>query len=139
MIAEILPEEQPVPSDQIKKKVLIVDDDLGQLEILRYGLEGQGFHVIAASKGCQLFEYVVDEKPDAIVLDISLPDASGLELCRELTDAPKTSHIPVVILSGSDCKRVVRNARSAGCRYFLRKPFDPNAMLLVLKEAIGQR
>ncbi len=138
MISETLPEVQPLQIGSIREKVLIVDDDETHLEILRHGLERQGFNVIAATRGVELFGFIVEEKPDLVILDINLPDANGLEICQELVDAPATTNIPVIILSGSTEKTVVRQARMAGCRFFLSKPFDPNAILLVIRQALEE-
>ncbi len=79
-----------------------------------------------------------EEQPDVVILDINLPDANGLDICQEIADAPNTTNIPVIILSGSTDISVVRQARSAGCRFFLSKPFDPNAILLVIRQAIDE-
>ena len=138
MITELMPEESPQVDAESRHKVLIVDDDLTHLQILQHGLERQGFEVVASSRGANLPELVVDQRPQAIVLDICLPDANGLDLCRQISDGPQTSHIPIVILSGLSTENVVRQARSSGCRFFLSKPFDPNAMLLVIKQSIAE-
>ena len=136
MIAETFPELEEERSGNGRGKILLVDDDETQLEMLRYGLERQGFDVIAATRGNQLIEYTAEEKPDVIVLDVHLPDANGLEICQKLSDQPATSNIPVVILSGSTDHAIVQQARAAGCRFFLSKPFDPNAILLVIRQAL---
>jgi two-component system phosphate regulon response regulator PhoB/two-component system alkaline phosphatase synthesis response regulator PhoP len=73
-----------------------------------------------------------------ILLDIELPDGSGLELCSELADDPATSAIPVVIVSGTEQSDVIRAARRAGSRFFLCKPYDPNALLLIAEHSIRE-
>ena len=71
-------------------------------------------------------------------MDVGLPDGDGLMFCQRLADAPETCEIPVIILSGMDRADMVRQARAAGCQYFLRKPYDPNALLLLARHAIDR-
>ena len=63
--------------------------------------------------------------------------ATALPLCQHLADDPTTCQIPVIILSGMEGPDIVRNARAAGCLFFLRKPYDPNALLLLTRDALG--
>ncbi len=141
MFADTLPEGDPQIQPvfvQSREKIFLVDDDETHLEILRHGLEFQGFEVVTQTCGKDLLDKIIAYKPDTVILDIYLPDANGLEICQELMDHPTTAMIPVIILSGSIEKSVVRQARSAGCRYFLSKPFDPNAILIMIRQAIDE-
>lgn len=76
------------------------------------------------------------QRPSLIVLDLRLPDADGLGVCSQLVDSPETCTIPVIILSGLEDPEVVRRCRAAGCQYFLRKPYDPNVLLVLIRQAI---
>jgi CheY-like chemotaxis protein len=71
-----------------------------------------------------------------ILLDLRLPDLDGFTLCRELVDAPETCDIPVIILSGMERPDIIRRCRAAGSQYFVRKPYDPNALLVLIHEAL---
>lgn len=137
MIHEIDTEPQREPDGQLNiRKILITEDDVCQMEILEYRFSQQGFQVIKAQTGQQALELADQHLPDAILMDVDLPDMSGMDLCRRLTDAEATSDIPIVILSGSTEADIVRQARSAGSSFFLRKPFDPSALLLLVNQAI---
>lgn len=118
-------------------RVLIVDDDAQQIQVLTHGLESQGYQVMAARSGEDALIAVRGKRPDLIFMDIRLPGADGLEICEELSDDAETCNIPVIIVSASDDPNVVRRARSAGCLYFLRKPYDPNALLLLAQNALN--
>ncbi len=131
------PQPQPLPTS-MKRLVMVVDDDLDQLEILEYRLKQLRFEVIKLNSGQEVVSTALKNLPDLIILDIHLPDASGLELCEQLADHQATSTVPVVIVSGSDEPDVVRAARQAGCRFFLRKPYDPNALLLIAEHSIRE-
>ena len=139
MFADTIPNPQETPESVDKRKtIMLVDDDETHLEILRFGLEYQGFDVISLTSGEGLLEKIQQQKPDAVILDVYLPDANGLDICHILMDNAATAMIPVIVLSGSIETSIVRQARSAGCRYFLSNPFDPNTILVMLRQAIDE-
>ena len=133
-IVEAEPEELCIGDS---RSVLIVDDDAGQTEILSFHLKKQGFTTLTENSGKSGLKTAKDEHPDLIVLDIHMPDLSGLEICERLNDEIATCNIPVIILSGSDETDVVRQARLAGSRFFVRKPYDPNVLLTLIQSALG--
>ena len=67
-----------------------------------------------------------------------LPDIDGLQIARRLTSDAETWVIPLILLSGTDSPDIIRNARAAGCQYFIRKPYDPNALLLLAESALKE-
>lgn len=119
------------------RKVLIVDDDRTQTEILAYRLKKQGFQTLTENSGESGLKTALDERPDLIVLDIQMPDVDGLEICQRLNDEVATCAIPVIIVSGTEDTGVVRHARNAGSRYFVRKPYDPNVLLTLIQSALN--
>jgi two-component system phosphate regulon response regulator PhoB len=136
---ELATVEKPQPEAVIvhkKHTVLIIDDDDALSEVLAYQLKRQGFSARAAYSGRSGLEKAKAERPSAILLDLCLPDADGLSICEQLTDSPETCSTPILILSGRDQPGLVRRCRAAGCHYFLRKPYDPNALLVLLRQAI---
>jgi CheY-like chemotaxis protein len=126
------PETVPLPPP---RTALLVDDDQLQLEVLEHRLHKLGFQVTTLNCGSQVLQTAKSLQPHLILLDIELPDADGIELCQGLSDDTQTSDIPVVLLSGTERTDVVRAARSAGSRFFLRKPYDPNTLALVIDHA----
>lgn len=120
-----------------KTKILVIDDDKDQVEVLRYRLSQQGFEVIPAFTASEGFELLKSKKPHLVLLDIELPDATGFELCERISDDPETYQIPVIFLSGVEQDGVVRRARSAGCSFYMRKPYDPNALLVLIKQTLN--
>lgn len=121
-----------------RKRVLLVDDDRDQTDALSLRLSRLEFDVTAVHRGQDALEDVKVNEYDLIVLDLGLPDMDGLSVCATLNDDPSTVQIPVIVVSGSDDREVVRRARGAGCRYFLHKPFDPNVLLLLAETALGE-
>lgn len=139
MSAERIPQaaESVLACDE-RPKVLIVDDEPALVEILCMRLEYQGYRTRGTYDGKSALRIAREETPDAIILDLCLPDRHGLSVCRELADDPATCAIPVLILSGADEPNLVRKARAAGGHFFVSKPYDPNVLLLVLRQALGQ-
>lgn len=132
---ELLLEEE-IP--QRRRTVLIVDDDEGQTAALAWRLQNQGFDTLTAHTGAAGVELARHESPDVILLDLQLPDADGLELCQQLGDDPATCGTPVIIISGQERMDVVRRARAAGCDYYLRKPYDPSVVLMLIERALDR-
>jgi CheY-like chemotaxis protein len=118
--------------------VLIVDDDEAQADVLSTRLARQGFGTLIACSGQLALELARAEKPDCILLDLRLPDVDGFDLCQDLVDSAETCEIPVIIVSGLERPDIIRRCRAAGCYYYVRKPYDPNALLTLVRQAIGE-
>ena len=131
------PHVQPAPVvTHQRHSVLIIDDDHTLSEVLSHRLRKQGFNTVAAYSGSLGLKKAKSVRPSAILLDLGLPDADGLTICEQLADAPETCGAPILILSGRDEADLVRRCRVAGSHYFLRKPYDPNALLVLIQQAI---
>jgi CheY-like chemotaxis protein/two-component sensor histidine kinase len=137
-----LPSEPPLPvsfeppvllaARDGQKTVLIVDDDEEVREILAFELKPHGLKILQASDGKKGLEVARTEKPDAILLDVLMPNLDGWQTLRALKESPDTRSIPVVILS------VVENRAlgiSLGAVEHLVKPVDRPALLLALSKA----
>lgn len=118
--------------------ILVVDDEPSQVEVLTIRLRAQGFSTLAANTGQSGLSLAQQNRPSLIVLDVQLPDLDGLVICEQLSDDPATCTIPIIILSGAETPDVVRRSRAAGCQYYVRKPYDPNALLLLIENAIRE-
>lgn len=82
-----------------KPRVLVVEDEPAQREVLAYNLEAEGFVVSRAENGEEALLLVAEDMPDIIVLDWMMPNLSGIEVCRRLKINPETRAIPVIMLS----------------------------------------
>ncbi len=80
-------------------KVLLVEDEPAQREVLKYNLQSEGFDVVVAADGDEAILLVEEETPDIIVLDWMLPGISGIEICRRIKSKSHTRSIPVIMLS----------------------------------------
>ena len=119
-----------------RQSILIIDDDEALSDVLSRRLRQQGFDALTADSGqCGLARAKADQ-PSLILLDLRLPDADGITICEQLADDLETCAIPVIILTGMERPDILRRCRAAGCHYYLRKPYDPNALLILIRQAI---
>ena len=122
----------------IRQTILLVDDDEVLLEVLARRLARQGFDTVTADSGESGLAKARADRPTLIVLDLRLPDRDGFDICRELDDSPETCGIPKIILSGMVRPDIIRRSRQVGCQYFVRKPYDPNVLLVLIRQAIDE-
>ena len=86
----------------MSKKILIVDDNEFMIEIMTFILIGKGYEVMALSKGDGVLEAALAEHPDLVILDITLPDMDGRDVCKLLKMNNETRQLPIIICSGND-------------------------------------
>jgi len=121
------------------RQILIIEDDDSQREVLSLRLNSQGFKTLQAANAMDGLRLAEERRPHLVLLDVRLPDIDGFSVCRHLDENPATSGIPVIILSGMERPDIIRRARRAGCHYFVRKPYDPSALLCLVEQAIMER
>jgi adenylate cyclase len=109
-------------------KILAVDDVPQNLRLMEAVLAPNGFDVVTAATGEEALLQVLKQKPDLVLLDIMLPGIDGYEVCRRLRADPKTSFLPVVMVTASGLPEKVK-AIEAGADDFIAKPFDQPELL----------
>jgi CheY-like chemotaxis protein len=139
MLDETIAQLEPQQAGSSRpSRILIVDDDQAQVFALHYRLKKLGYETAAAYSGCEALEAASQMRPDLVVLDLRLPDTTGFDVCERLADAPSTCGVPIIIVSAMERPDIVRQARSAGCAYYVRKPYDPNVLLALIKNSLEQ-
>ncbi|MFI4876329.1 MAG: response regulator [Blastopirellula sp. JB062] len=139
MIMENAPQLELAAVDgQSPRRVLICDDDVVQREVLAHVLRNNGFETVDTGLGGECLRFAASEPISALLLDIDLPDANGLEICEELSDAEGTQQLPIILISGMHREDLVRSARRKGARFFLQKPYDPAAVIALLERALDE-
>lgn len=109
--------------------VLITDDSLTDIRIIRKYLTNTPFHVIAAQSAQQAFAILQKEKIHLILLDLTMPEESGIEVCKKIKKTPYTRGIPLIMISGRPTQEAVVESLQAGARDFLVKPFTKEKLL----------
>ena len=122
-----------------KAKVLVVDDEPDAVELVAFNLTKAGIAVVTAETGVEALAKAREILPDAIVLDLMLPEMDGLEVCRNLRRDPKTARIPVIMVTakGAEMDRVL--GLELGADDYLTKPFSPRELVLRIKKLLQPR
>jgi len=103
-------------------KILYVEDNQDNIYVLEHRLKRQGHTVVIACDGASGVHLAASERPDLILMDLSLPVLDGWEATRQIKAAPQTRHIPVIALTANAMTGDREKALSAGCDDFDTKP-----------------
>ena len=117
------------------RKILLVEDNEANADMLRRRLLLRGFAVVTAIDGLQAISLARQEQPDLILMDVSLPEIDGWKATRQLKSDPATAGIPVIALTGHAMVSDLEQSLAAGCQEFEMKPVD-FPRLLVKMEAL---
>ncbi|GIF07387.1 response regulator transcription factor [Actinoplanes siamensis] len=117
--------------------VLVVDDDPTVLEIVETVLRSGGLEVDTRSSGRDALRAAHEHVPDIAVLDVTMPDMTGLEVCRALRDDAETADIPIILLTGRGQWLDVASGFDAGADDYLVKPFTAQDLLTRVEALTG--
>jgi DNA-binding response OmpR family regulator len=109
--------------------VLIADDDAGVRDVVAVRLRAAGYRTLEADNGRTAMALAVGERPQLILLDVSMPGLDGLGFCYELHSSPQTADIPVIIISGRGNPSDLALGEMVGAEDYLVKPFSPAELL----------
>jgi DNA-binding response OmpR family regulator len=120
----------------MRDTVLVVDDEPDVVDLVRYHLHRAGFDVLIASNGPSGLRTATESMPDAIVLDIMLPQMTGIEVCKALRSSRQTSTIPILMLTA----KAELSERIAGLELgiddYITKPFSPRELVLRVQNVL---
>jgi two-component system, OmpR family, phosphate regulon response regulator PhoB len=119
-------------------KVLIVDDEVDLVRLVQYNLEREGFQVLTAYDGKTTFTRIKEQKPDLLILDLMLPDMSGIKICQQIKDDPKTKALPIIMLTARSSENDRVSGFEAGADDYVVKPFSPKELVLRVKAMLGR-
>ncbi len=126
-------------SSGVARRILIVDDFEDARELYAEYLRMRGFEVSAAADGPAVLHLAMPAQFDAIVLDLALPRMDGIDVLRELRRDPRTSAVPIIILSASVGPEPREQALEAGADLFLEKPCLPDELEAAIEKLVGTR
>ena len=139
MGASAVTEHAEAPEPTQTGKILVVDDDAKNRELLRDLLEAKGHSVVEAESGQQALEMVAAGRPDVVLLDVMMPGMDGFEVCRRLKGNPETAPIPVLMVTALEERSDRITGIDAGANDFLTKPVDPQDVVLRVRNAVAAK
>jgi CheY-like chemotaxis protein len=120
-------------------RILIADDSRFQVSLVRRALESTGFEVVVAEDAMQAGMFALRTVPDAIILDLSMPGGSGVEVLKRLKRSAKTKNIPVIIVTASEDADLREVAKQVGAADFFRKPVNLEQLARTLSDLVSVR
>lgn len=119
-----------------KYKILVADDDLDILEIIKFNLERNGFEVTVTNKSTETFEMALKLRPDLILHDVMMPDMDGFQVCRKVKSSEVLKNIPFVFLTARNEEHSEVHGFDLGAEDYIAKPIKPAALSTRLKTII---
>lgn len=112
-----------VGSNSTAQRILVIDDQEANIQVLSSMLGQLGFEIVSATEGEQALQRLAARPADLILLDVLMPGIDGFEVCRRIREQSETKHIPIIFLSSADDKEFVVRALGAGGVDYVTKPF----------------
>ena len=118
------------------KKILVIDDLPENVFMLQDRLEHEGFEVLTAYDGYTGIDKAKNELPDLILLDVMMPDITGLEVCKILVNETTTKDIPIILVTAKSGAEDTKEGLEAGAFDYIKKPFNRIELLARVKSAL---
>jgi|SRR3954452_15108580 len=114
------------------KKVVIVEDNALNLKLLNDILEYRGYRILSTTSGEAALDLAAREMPDVVLMDIQLPDVSGIEATRRLKANAKTKSIPIIAVTAFAMSGDQAAILASGCNEYISKPFNVTELLEIV-------
>ena len=125
-----------LPCDDIKKKILIIDDEFDFVESLQISLEQENYECLTAHEGKKGLQLAREWKPDLIILDIMLPGMDGYKVCRALKFDVRLKKIPTIMLTVKARTEDGVMGEASGADYYITKPFSQEKLIAKIEELL---
>jgi two-component system, cell cycle response regulator DivK len=119
------------------KRILVVEDNELNMKLLNDVLEAHGYEVMSTARGAVALEWARQHRPDLILMDLQLPDLSGLEATRQLKSDPETRGIPIIAVTAFAMAGDEKRALDHGCDAYVAKPIVLRSFLTLIANFIG--
>jgi two-component system, chemotaxis family, response regulator PixH len=116
--------------------ILVVDDSPSEIKLISSFLTENGYKVITADNAKIALQKILDQKPDAIVTDVVMPDMNGFEFCRSVKKNPETQKIPIVICSSKNQELDKLWGMKQGADVYITKPFTKEDIIKAIKSVV---
>ncbi|MCH7633977.1 MAG: response regulator [Proteobacteria bacterium] len=121
----------------MSKKVLIVEDNELNLKLFRDLLEAHGYETLQTKDGMEVMQLARDHKPNLILMDIQLPEVSGLEVTKWIKEDEELKSIPVIAVTAFAMKGDEEKIREGGCEAYIAKPISVTNFIEVIERVLG--
>lgn len=121
-----------------KPTILVVDDEKDLVNLVRYNLQKEDYNVICAYDGLSVLDLVWAKRPDLIILDLMLPDRSGIDICQEIKQHVQLKHIPIIMLTARSSEYDRIKGFESGAEDYVVKPFSPKELVLRVKVVLAR-
>jgi two-component system cell cycle response regulator len=118
------------------KKILVVDDLQENIFMLQDRLEKEGYEVISAYDGKTAIDKALNELPDLILLDVMMPEISGIDVCQTLSTNPVSSNIPIILVTAKSSAEDTKTGLEAGAFDYIKKPFNRVELIARVNSAL---
>jgi two-component system, OmpR family, phosphate regulon response regulator PhoB len=118
---------------------VVADDEEDILELVEITLEDLGLRVVKATDGGQALELACSQAPDIVILDVTMPVLTGLEVARRLREYPGTASTPIMLLTARVHQSDVAEGMSTGADVYVTKPFSPDALVREVADLLAGR
>ena len=122
-----------------RARILIVDDEAPIREYEVSLLSEFGHEVLTAGDGYGALKLAREKQPDLVLLDILMPEMSGIEVCRELRADPRTRDVRILVVSGADARKTLEESLAAGADDFITKPVDRLELMVRVRSLLRVR
>ncbi|MBD3168890.1 MAG: response regulator [candidate division Zixibacteria bacterium] len=122
-----------------REGILLIEDDKDILELVEYNLSKEGYQVKGVVSGEEALRIARSQLPGLILLDIMLPDLDGLEICKILKNDPKTSHIPIVMLTAKGEESDIVAGLELGADDYITKPFSIKVLIARVRTVLRRK
>ncbi len=119
------------------KTVLIVEDNELNMKLFNDLLEAKGYNIVQTSNGMDALDLARNHKPDLILMDIQLPEVSGLEVTKWIKEDDTISHIPIIAVTAFAMKGDEERIRQGGCEAYISKPISVASFLQTVQTHLG--
>ena len=120
------------------KTALVIEDDDNNMEVITFILESSGYEFMKAETGQEGIDLALEKGPDFIILDIQLPDMSGLEVLKKIRASELNGDIPVIAMTSFAMSGDRERLLSAGCTGYIEKPIDPGRVMKQIQEILEE-
>lgn len=120
------------------KKILIVEDNDLNLKLFRDLLGAHGYVTVETKEGLEALPLARQHKPALILMDIQLPEISGLDVTRRIKDEPELAHIPIIAVTAFAMKDDEEKILRAGCQAYISKPISIGPFLNTVRKFLGE-